>query len=229
MAAPFSTPVDYFNQDATPLKLKSSTENKTKQTKEASDERGDVVAREVYGEVSSPSCDFEVIASSNIDVELGSVNTEALVVYCLTGLSIQTAKATAPSVSMSGESLQAAATVSSTIAVGAIAISTLHKAQILDAAFTLGGTGAKLNTCTLDVSCNLSRATVAGDTVSHDVSGGKKVVKATIIQSGAAVPTITAGTGYAITGPLTCANPDEDYPTWTVELTKDVASVEPTP
>lgn len=227
MATSFSTPIDYFGKNSSPLKLKSSTENKTTKTKEAQNARGDNIARDVYGARSAPSCEFEVIASGNISLSLGSVNTVDSVVYLLTGGSIVTKFNTPPAVTLAGESLQSGATATSTVATGNIAISALHKAQILGAAFTLTGTGCELNECSMDIVSRPSVATVAGVPVAHDVAADKLLVKATIVQTDSTAPTVTAAEGWEITKELTCANPDEDYKSWTVELSKDLASVEP--
>jgi hypothetical protein len=223
----FHTPIDYFTLGSTPLALKSSKEGKTCENKEAPDERGDVVARTVYGTISKPSCNFEVIAAGDLSLVLGAVTTVDAVVYALTGATITTKFGEPCTVSASGESLQTGATVSSTITVGAAALLTLHKAAVLFTAFTLGGAGCELHECSAEITSKLSRATVSGETVAHDISGGKIVVKATIGQTETTPPTVTAGEGFEITSPLTCDNPDEDYPTWTVELTKDLESDEP--
>lgn len=227
MATAFSTPIDYFNKDSSPLSLKASTLNKTAQDKTAPNSRGDVVARDVYGVRSTPSCDFEVIAAGNLSLSLGAVNTVDSVVYCLTGAKISAKEGTPHAVTLSGESLQAGATVSSTIATGNIALVKLHKAVALGSCGTVGGTGCNLIGCDLDITCKLSRGTVAGETVSHDVSVGLMSAKLTINQTEDTVPTFTAAEGWEIVKPLTSQNPDEDYPTWTVEVVKDLSSVEP--
>lgn len=227
MSSAFSTPIDYFNRDASPLKLKASSQAKTKKSKEGMGVHGDIVARDVYGEVEAPSCDFEVIAAAGLTLSLGSVNTVDSVVYCLTGGQIS-AKAGEPhKVTLRGESLQSGATVSSTISTGAIALIKLHKAVALGACGTVGGTGCSLQECTLDITSKLSRATVAGTTVAHDISGGKMVAKLTIEQTEDTEPTFTAAEGWEITQPLSTDNPDEDYPKWTVEVTKDLTTVDP--
>lgn len=228
MSTAFGTPIDYYNLDASPLKLKSSSENKTSQTKEAQNARGDNIARDVYGERAAPTCEFEVIAAGNITPVLGSVNTENSVVYMLTGGTITTKYNTPPAVSVAGTSLQAGATVSSTVTVGPIPISVFHKAQVLDSAFVLGGAGCELNECTLEFGSRPSFAEVNGVIVAHDIAADKITVKITVVQTVAGTPpTLTAGTGYAITKPLTTDNPDADYPRWTAELVKDLTSVEP--
>ena len=73
----------------------------------------------------------------------------------------------------------------------------------------------------------ISRGTVAGETVSHDVSGGVMRAKVTIDQTEDTEPTLTAGENWEISQPLTCDNPDEDYPVWTAELVKFLTSTEP--
>lgn len=227
MASPFCTPIDYFNHDASPLKLKSSTEGKTAQNKEHKDARGDIIANDIYGAAAAPSCAFEVIASADLTLLLGAVNTEASVVYMLTGGSISTKFGTPCAVSLKGISLQSGATVSSTITTGAIALSKLDKAVALAGCATLSGEGCELNECSLEISAEPSLHKVAGEIVAHDIAGGKMVAKLTIIQTGSTAPTLTAGTDWEPTGPLTSDNPDEDVPTWTAEFTKYLRSVEP--
>lgn len=222
----WSTPLDYFNLDASPLKLKSSSANKTLQTKEAQDDRGDNVAREVYGAEYAPSCEFEVIASGNVSASLGSVNTEDSIVCMLTGLSIATKFNTPPKVTASGVSLQSGATATSTVATGNLPVSVRHKAQTFSA-FTLTGGGCELNESNLEVSSRPSLAKVAGDTVAHDIAADKLTVKATIIQTGDTPPTVTAAEGWEITQELTQTDQDTEYRTWTCELVKDLTSAEP--
>jgi hypothetical protein len=53
------------------------------------------------------------------------------------------------------------------------------------------------------------------------------VVTGTIIQIGAAAPTIEAGDGWTLTTPKSKANPDEGYIEWTFECSKAVAGADP--
>jgi len=228
MATAFGTPIDYYNLDASPLKLQGSTEAKTAQEKTAPNARGDNCSRDVYGEAATPTSNFTIMASGNISLVLGSVNTVDGVVYMLTGATITTKPNTPPAVSASGVSLQAGATVSSTVTVPDIPIVKFHKAQILASAFTLVGTGCELNECTLEISSRPSFAKVNGVIVAHDIAADKMLCKVTIVQTVAGTPpTLTAGSGWDITKPLSTDNPDEDYPTWKAELSKDLTSVEP--
>jgi len=224
-----STKIERFGQAAsTVLFLKSDTRNKDYAAKVTGpDERGDNAAQDLAGLRDSPTATYGVKASGNVDLTFGTVNTVAAAKYCLNGLEISTKAATPPEVTLSGEQLQDDATASSTIPVGAIAVSVRHKAQILDGAFTLEGDGCKLIECSLSCKANITRATKDAETIAHDISGARKLVKATVKQYGATAPTVTPAGGYAFLSPDTDDNPDEDHTVHTFELYKDVASVEP--
>ena len=227
--AGFSAPVEYFGQgSSTVIDLKSSTEGRDYAVKvTATDARGDIVARDLAGERISPSGVYNVIADGNLSLMLGSVNTVETMAVVLLGCEISTGAATPPEVTLSGESIQSGGAASSTITLPAIALSPRHKAQILAEAFTLTGAGCNLTSCSLSARANITRATVEGETVAHDVSGCEMVVTGTIIQIGAAAPTIEAGDDWTLTTPKSKANPDEGYIEWTFECSKAVAGADP--
>ena len=227
--AGFSVPVEYFGQGtSTVIGLKSSTEGRDYAVKvTATDERGDIVARDLSGERISPSAVYNVIAAGDLSLVLGSVNTVDPDVVVLLGCDISTSAASAPEVTLSGESIQTGGKASSTVTLPAITLSPRHKAQILAGAFTLAGAGCNLTSCSLSARANITRATKSGDTVAHDVSGAEIVVSGTVQQTGATAPTIEAGSGWELTTPKSKANPDEGYIEWTFEVTKAAESTEP--
>jgi len=227
--AGFSAPVEYFGQSlSTVIGLKSSTENRDYAVKQtATNERGDIVARDLAGERISPSAVYNVIAAGDLSLVLGSVNTVGTDVVVLLGCDISTSAASAPEVTLSGESIQADGTPSSTVTLPAIALSPRHKAQILAGAFTLAGAGCNLTSCSLSARANITRATKSGDTVAHDVSGAEIVVSGTVQQTGETKPTIAAVDGWELTTPKSKANPDEGYIEWTFECSKAAPSTEP--
>lgn len=229
LSAGFSAPVEYFGQgSSTVIGLKSSTEGRDFAVKAtATDARGDIIARDVCGERISPSGVYNVIAAGDLSLVLGTVNTADTMVVVLLGCQISTAAASAPEVTLSGESIQTGGTASSTVTLPAITLSPRHKAQILADAFTLSGTGCDLTACSLSARANLTRATVDGETVTHDVSGTDIVVSGTVIQTGATAPTIAAETGWTLTTPVSKVNPDEGYIEWTFECSKSAESAEP--
>ena len=227
--AGFSAPVEYFGQGtSTVIGLKSSTENRDYAVKQtATDERGDIVARDLAGERISPSGVYNVIGAGDLSLVLGSVNTVDTDVVVLLGCDISTSAASAPEVTLSGESIQTGGTASSTVTLPAITLSPRHKAQFLAGAFTLTGAGCNLTSCSLSARANITRATVSGDTVTHDVSGAEIVVSGTVQQTGDTKPTIAAADGWELTKPKSRENPDEGYIEWTFEATKAAASAEP--
>ena len=227
--AGFSAPVEYFGQgSSTVIDLKSSTENRDYAVKQtATDERGDIVARDLAGERISPSAVYNVKAAGDLSLVLGRVNTVETMAVVLLGCEISTGAATPPEVTLSGESIQSGGAESSTVTLPEITLSPRHKAQILAGAFTLNGTGCNLTSCSLSVRANITRATVSGDTVAHDVSGAEIVVSGTVQQTGETAPTIAAANGWELTTPKSKANPDEGYIEWTFEATKAAASTEP--
>ena len=70
--AGFSAPVEYFGQGtSTVIDLKSSTENRDYAVKvTATDERGDIVARDLAGERISPSAVYNVKAAGDLSLVL---------------------------------------------------------------------------------------------------------------------------------------------------------------
>lgn len=229
----FISKPDYFGlatSVSTSLTLKSSTLNKTASVAEATDEKGDVVAEEVFGDVASPSVTYELKADLDLDdITLGSITTVDSKPYVLSSVSFSTAPATVPEVQCSGEQVEAGATTanSTTIELPSISLKKWHDAQILGEAFSLSGTGCYLNGCNYTVSCDVTKATVDGVIVAHDVENGRIEVQVTIVQSGSTAPTVTAASGWVVTSPLTTDNPDEDYPSWTCTVTKYLTSVHP--
>jgi len=227
--AGFSAPVEYFGQSLSAvIDLKSSTENRDYAVKvTATDARGDIVARDLAGERISPSAVYNVKAAGDLFLELGSVNTVDTDVVVLLGCDISTSAASAPEVTLSGESIQTGGTTSSTVTLPEITLSPRHKAQILAGAFTLNGAGCNLTSCSLSARANITRATKSGDTVAHDVSGTEIVVSGTVQQTGETKPTIAAVDGWELTTPKSKANPDEGYIEWTFECSKAAVSAEP--
>ena len=104
----------------------------------------------------------------------------------------------------------------------AFTLSKKHHAQILMDAFSFAG-DAHLTQASYSYSCNISKADKDGVTLAHDVTEGKIEVSLDLIQTGSTAPTLSAGTGWVVTSPLACDNPDSDWPTWSGTLTKYLA------
>lgn len=91
---------------------------------------------------------------------------------------------------------------------------------MLFSAFTYGGTGCFLTDASYTLQASIGKATVNGEPVASDVTEGMIEASVTFTQTGAAEPTLSAGTDWQITSPLACTNPDANYPTWSATLTK---------
>lgn len=211
------------------LVVKDHSRNGSNQSVKAGNQKGDTVAYNVYGTREAPVVNYELSADlTAFAIVLGTVNTVDSAPYLVKQIDFKTNKATPVGMSATTEKLQAGATASSTIDMGTISLTKLHKAQFIASSFTLAGTGCSLQACDISYKANATFGEVAGAIKSHDMSAGEIVQSITIQQTGATKPTVTAGTGWEILEELKeSGNPESDYPTWTCTLHKFVASTEP--
>lgn len=90
---------------STSLVLVSSTENKSTQTATAKDSKGDIIAQEVYGETSAPTCSYVVKSDTTVgDIKIGKATGQDNK-YTITSLTINTSAGSPPSVEASGEEI----------------------------------------------------------------------------------------------------------------------------
>lgn len=177
----FQSKTDFFglSTSVTGLVITESNENKTATTAEGHNEKGDVVAFEVFGDTMSPSCTYLL----EDDVALGSVKCGEPIAgtgdystkkFTLANLSINTSAGQPPSISASGEEIPSNSTHSDcTYTFPASTLKLCHHAQILWGAFTLAGTGCYLQQANYTAGGTISRATKNGETLSYDVTDGK--------------------------------------------------------
>jgi hypothetical protein len=211
------------------LILKDHARNGSNQSVKAVNQKGDTIAYNVFGTREAPVVNYELTADlTDFAIVLGTVNTVDTAPYLVKQVDFKTAAATPVGMSATTEKLQAGATASSTIDMGTISLTKLHKAQFIADSFTLGGTGCSLQANDISFKGNATFGEVASAIKSHDMSGGEITQSITIQQTGATLPTVTAGSGWEILDVLKeTANPEADYPTWTCTLHKFVASTEP--
>ena len=222
----FIAKVDYFGLEGTALDCTASNDGKSASVAEAKGNDGSIVAHEVYGEQLSPSCDYQLVAawtSADDALALGTVKATDGASVCLGEITINTSAGAAPTISASGEQVEQGATADCTYKLPGFTLPKTHHAQILFDCATVGGNGCHLTAANYTMTCSISKATVEGVCVTHDVTEGKIEAALTIVQTGTAVPTLTAGEGWTITAPLAGSNPDADYPTFSATLTKYLA------
>lgn len=217
------------------LALVSVTDGKSASVAEARNENGDVVATTMYGVQYSPAYEYRVAGSGNVAIpSLGSVVTTTMadgtsVKLVVTGWALNTAAGSENTFSLNAESVPSGVTAICPYVCdcGTVAVGPCMHAKSLFSAFTLGGTGCHLQSANYAGACDLGRATKDGDTIACGITNGRITASVTIIQTGSTVPTLTAGTGWEVTSPLSCTNPDADYPTWTATLVKYLAAAAP--
>lgn len=210
---------DYFGLDGTSLVLTSSSENKTATVVQARGENGDVVADEVVGETSAPSCTYAVKADATLSGINPGKSDDGVAVVTVT---ISTSAGVAPSVTVNGESVPTSSHTDCYYDIPSVVVKVCHHAQILFSAFTLSGAGCHLTDATYTISCTLTKATKDGETIAFDIADGKIEASIGIVQTGSATPTVTPGSDFKVTSPLTVSEPDSAYPTWSATLTKNL-------
>jgi len=231
----WETKTDYCGLEvANKLLCKSGTANTTSQYLEKHGANGDYVKTKVFGTRSAPANAYTVADDVTFTgKKLGEVTTADGHKYALEKLSWSTGADQEPTVDASAQEVKATATTGNYFALPEFSISPDQTAQIPSfkfpvaqgqtatsvPAFTLGGTDCELQTCGGEASCSVKTNDKNGDPQAHDVTNGHIVLNMTIAQYGNAVPTLTPGTDWDVSSPLTCDEPDSDMPTWTATLT----------
>ena len=223
----FLAKTDYFGLTAalSGLVVTSNSDGASQSNVEATDEKGSIIANTTFGYTCAPSNSYVVkstVTATAGAVKLGNVTTtdrgELAPIYaCLNSLAINTSSGGAPTVTASGEGVENSNT-GCKYSVPAFTLPVTHHAAILFGAFTLSGTGCYLNSANYTITATVTKAEKDGTCLAHDVSGAKIEAQITIIQTGSAMPEITAGTEFEIIAPLACDNPDSNYPTWQATL-----------
>ena len=139
-----------------------------------------------------------------------------------------------PTVSATAVEVDSGASLTSTetnrFSVPTFSLSPDHVAQIpefqwrtnepADVPFELSGSGCELLKCNGEMSCTIKTNDRNGDPKAHDVTNGHIVINITIAQYGDTEPTVNVYSGWDISSPLTCEEPDSDMPTWTMALSR---------
>lgn len=209
---------------ANKLICKSSTENRSGQYLERTGQHGAICATRAYGtENASPSNEYAVAADVSFAagaITLGAVKEVDGRKYMLQSVSVKTSSAGEPTVSATAVQVEDGATTGNCFRVPAFVLSADDVAQILLGAFTLAGEGCELTECGAEISCTVGLHTVNGDPVASDPHTAHVQVSVSVLQAGAAEPTLTAADGWDVSSPLTCGDPDADLPTWTATLSR---------
>lgn len=136
--ATFNAGIDYFGLETATtnaLKVKSSAENRSKQSASGANSYGDVTVVDSYGETAAPSAEYEVIddVDSTSLAEIGGKIIDAAngfdVPLCVGGITFETKNGSAPTMSAAGQLVQEGAARLRVYSPIAFTISPRHRAQ----------------------------------------------------------------------------------------------------
>lgn len=203
------------------ITCKSATMNRTATYLEKTGADGAIAATKYFGEISAPSNEYAVAKTTAFpSLKLGSIATVDGRAYALQSVSVKTTAGGEPTLSATAQEVESGAT-SADCNYFSVPSFTLDKdeiAQTLFGAFTLKG--GELTDCSAEISCTVGTTKVNGAVVASDVTLGKVVVSATVGQYGTARPEVTPAAGWELAAPLTCTDPDSDFPSWTFSVEK---------
>lgn len=199
------------------LVLNGGATNPTIERAEATDAKGNIVARATFNPLSAPTTDYSVIGTFALaGITLGTKSASNNV---LTGFNITTAAGSFPKISTTEQSVPAASAQEYTFTTPTADVLGTATAQILFGAFTLTGTGCHLNSCSATGSCTLASAMDDdGVMVAFGVHGAKIEVTAEIVKTGATAATVTAASDWIITAPLALVQSNTDFEKYSVTL-----------
>lgn len=210
----------------------SVTDNKSSSVAEARNENGDVVATTIYGVQYAPLYEYKVSGNGNLAIpKFGAPVTATMadgtsVKLFMTNWALNTGAGSETTFSITAGSIPNTVTAICPYQIdcGEVEIGPCQHAKLLFSCATLGAAGCYLQTANYAGSCTLGRPTKDGDVIAAGVTDGRITAALTILQTGTTAPTLTLGTGWETTSPLTCTNPDAANATWTTTLTKYLAA-----
>lgn len=215
---------DYFGIADSAVVVTDDDQGVSATTLESKGQDGAYVACEVFGTKLAPSCDYKMkgrwVIASGSEKKLGKVTEVDDKSFALIELSISTSNSSIPEISAKGNQVEDGATDGCLFTIPAFTLEKKSHAQILWTAFTLTGTGCHLQSANYTASATLVPSEKDGSVLAFDVAEGKIEAEVEILQVGETEPTLTAGAGWTITDPLSCANADSANPTWKAKLVK---------
>lgn len=207
--------------------IKSSSMNRSGQYLEKAGQSGAFCATKAFGILDAPSCEYTIKTEHSFAagaIKLGVVTTVDNKRYALASVHYENGAAMEPVFSGTAQEIEATTDgTTRTMDVPAFDISPDEAAAMVMSAATVGGAGCELTKVTMDASANVNNHTVNGTPVASDVTQGHVQVQVEVLQTSTTAPTLTAGTGWDVSSPLTCDDLDADLPVWKATLSKPLA------
>lgn len=212
---------------ANKLDIKSSSKNLSGQYLEKPGQSGAICATKPFGESAAPSCEYVIKGEHSFSagaIKLGAVTTLDGKRYALASVTYENGADMEPTFSASSQEIEETSDgTTRTFDVPAFDISPDEAAAMVMSAGTVGGADCELTKVRMTASANVKPHTKNGKAVASDVTMGHVTVEIEILQTGNTEPTLTAGTGWDISSPLTPEDPDADLPLWKATLSKPLA------
>lgn len=236
----FNAGIDYFKlgeKTSNALKVKSSNENRSKSSTSGANMYGDAARVDSYGETAAPSAEYAVVAALNSETmpELGAVQTvDGIAAPIVFGtVSISTSTGSAPTLSASGQMVQAGAKQLRKYKLPNFSLTPRHRAQDMMGLCAIKK-GANLADETDDyglesVNANFpiefTLAQPKDELVNYDLHGGMATCAYTMNWYASVEPTIeftdaANDLGADMSVPVGKSNPEGGYTqyTWTVSF-----------
>ncbi len=239
--ATFNSGIDYFGLETASngaLKVVSSEENRSMQSTSGANVYGDAAVVDSWGETAAPSAEYQVVAAltSATFPRLGRVvaagdGLDRPVV--LGGVSVRTQMGQPPSVSASGQMVQAGATQLRAYALPSFSLTTRHRAQdfLGFCEIKAGGEAADaasdygLESVEAEFPVEVTIAQPKGETVAYDLHGGTATCSYAMNWYSATAPTVSltasaTALGATLSSPLAKSCPEGGYTqySWTVSF-----------
>ena len=245
--ATFNAGIDYFGlEEATSnaLKVKSSAENRSKQSASGANSYGDIKAVDSWGETAAPTAEYQVVSecTSASFADIGGTILEAGNGFdrplCFGGLSVSTSNGTAPTMSANGQLVQAGATRLRKYSPVGFRVLPRHRAQDFVGTWSgetftpcmsikKGSVAASdiddygLESVSGDIMpIEFTLAQPKGNTVNYDLHGGTATISYTMNWYASTAPTIelssdAAAAGFTMSVPVGKSDPEGGYTQYT--------------
>ncbi len=238
--ATFNAGIDYFGlgtSSSGALKVTSSAENRSGQSASGANLYGDAAVVDSWGETAAPSAEYAVVSALTQATfpDLGTVRTvdgiEGPVV--LGGVRISTRSGSAPTVSASGQMVQAGAAQLRRYALPSFSLTPRHRAQDFMGLCSIkkGDSAADpaedygLEGVDADFPIEFTLAQPKGEVVNYDLHGGMATCSFTMNWYASAAPAVSlsdaaAALGATLSAPVAKSCPEGGYAqyAWTVSF-----------
>lgn len=211
------------------LALRSNGQGKGNSVLEIPGSDGSIIGDEIYGHIAAPTCEYAIVGTGTMSgIELGKVYGDIDTVagnarpLALSRIHVTTGAGQEPVVTADSVQIEPSAQQTiCTYAIDNVAISPARHALTFGAFTYTESTDLALQNAEFDATANISPATINGDPVAADATGGVETVNATFwASSETSAPAVSVASGWHITQDWNCTGADAQMFVWTATFTK---------